>query len=56
MIWGYIATFLAGLVIGVILMSSVASHRYDKTQSDIDFETWSRERFKHDVTNEKSDS
>lgn len=56
MVWGYIATFLAGLVIGVILMSSIASHRYDKIPSDVDFETRSREEFKYDETNEKSDS
>ena len=56
MVWGYIATFLVGLVIGVILMSSIASHKYDKIQSDINFETWSRERFNHDEPNGKSDS
>lgn len=56
MVWGYIATFLAGLIIGVILMSSVASHKYDKIQSDDDFETWAREKFKHGETNGKSDS
>ena len=57
MVWGYIATFLAGLVIGVILMSSIASHKYDKIQSsDIDFETWSMGKFNHGETNGKSDS